>query len=42
MAAQDDFERYYAEKVWALIPEVYRNEDGLAAPPDVLRQLLGE
>ncbi len=27
--AQDGFEQYYREKLWALLPEVYRNEDGL-------------
>ena len=33
----DHFDRYYAEKIWALIPEYYREEDGLAEPPGVLR-----
>ena len=28
--ADDGFERHYAEKIWALVPETYRNEDGLA------------
>ena len=39
MAAQahDHFDRYFAEKIWALIPEYYREEDGLAEPPGVLR-----
>ena len=27
-AANDGFERYYAEKLWAWIPEVYRDADG--------------
>jgi len=35
--ARDYFERYYAEKLWALIPAVYRHEDGIAANPGVLR-----
>ncbi len=37
MAAQDHFDRYYAEKLWATIPEHYRDQDGLADPPGVLR-----
>lgn len=37
MAAQDHFDRYYAEKLWATIPEHYREQDGLADPPGVLR-----
>jgi hypothetical protein len=28
LPAADGFERHYAEKIWALIPEVYRSEDG--------------
>jgi hypothetical protein len=39
-AAADGFERHYAEKIWGLIPEVYRNEDGLAAKPGQLRALV--
>ena len=35
--AHDHFDRYYAEKIWALIPEYYREQDGLADPPGVLR-----
>jgi len=38
--ARDDFERLYAEKFWDLIPETYRNEDGLAEPPGQLRALV--
>jgi hypothetical protein len=37
MAVQDHFDRYYAEKLWATIPEHYREQDGLADPPGVLR-----
>ncbi|MGH8596300.1 MAG: hypothetical protein ACREXT_06550 [Gammaproteobacteria bacterium] len=33
----DHFDRSFAEKIWALIPEFYREEDGLAEPPGVLR-----
>lgn len=33
----DHFDRYFAEKIWAMIPEYYRHEDGVAAPPGVLR-----
>jgi hypothetical protein len=38
--AQDGFEQYYAEKIWEWIPPFYRDEDGLAANPDVLRGLV--
>ncbi len=37
---RDGFESYYTEKLWQLIPEVYRNEDGLADEPGVLRQIV--
>lgn len=33
----DHFDRYFAEKIWASIPEYYREEDGMASPPGVLR-----
>ena len=33
----DHFDRYFAEKIWALIPEHYREQDGLAEPRGVLR-----
>ncbi len=33
----DHFDRYFAEKIWALIPEHYREQDLLAEPPGVLR-----
>jgi hypothetical protein len=33
----DHFDRYFAEKIWSLIPEYYREQDGLASPPGVLR-----
>ncbi len=35
--AHDHFDRYFAEKIWALIPEYYREQDGLAEPPGILR-----
>ena len=39
MAAQahDHFDHYFAEKIWGLIPEYYREQDGLADSPGVLR-----
>ena len=37
---RDGFEGYYTEKLWQLVPEVYRNEDGLAANPGVLRRVV--
>lgn len=37
---RDEFERHYAEKIWELIPEVYKNEDGLADMPGQLRALV--
>ncbi|MEM9194914.1 MAG: hypothetical protein AAGF12_37390 [Myxococcota bacterium] len=37
---QDGFERYYAEKIWELIPPIYRHEDGIAEAPGVLRALV--
>jgi hypothetical protein len=36
----DGYESYYTEKLWQLVPEVYRNEDGLAANPGVLRRIV--
>jgi hypothetical protein len=35
--ARDQFERYFAEKMWAMIPAAFRDSDGLAQPPDALR-----
>ena len=37
---RDGYERYYAEKLWEWIPEVFRHEDGVAVRPDVLRSLI--
>ena len=36
----DGYERYYSEKIWQMIPPYYRDEDGLAANPGVLRALI--
>ena len=38
--ALDRYETYYAEKIWEMIPELYRHEDGLAQQPGVLRALV--
>lgn len=38
--ALDDFEQYYIEKIWDWIPPIYRDEDGLANNPDVLRAIV--
>ena len=35
--AHDHFERYFAEKMWVMIPAAFRDDDGLAQPPGVLR-----
>jgi hypothetical protein len=37
---RDGFESYYTEKLWQLVPEVYRHEDGIAVNPGVLRRLV--
>ncbi|HMG89821.1 MAG TPA: hypothetical protein VK589_07170 [Chryseolinea sp.] len=38
--ANDFFIRYYSEKIWDMIPTIYRHEDGLAENPGVLRSLV--
>jgi hypothetical protein len=38
--ANDRFEQYYSEKLWELIPAVYRDKDGLADNPGVLRAIV--
>ncbi len=38
--AEDRFEVYFAEKLWEMIPAIYRHEDGLAENPNVLRSLV--
>jgi hypothetical protein len=37
---RDQFVRYFAEKLWALVPAHYREQDGLAEPPGVLRAFI--
>jgi len=36
----DKFETYFTEKIWEMIPAFYREEDGLADNPGVLRALV--
>src|SRR5438094_125370 len=36
-AAHDQYREYFTEKIWSLIPAFYRDDDGLADWPDVLR-----
>lgn len=38
--ANDAYEVYYAEKLWELLPAVYRDEDGWGTPPGVLRAIV--
>jgi hypothetical protein len=38
MAADDGYERYYTEKLWQMLPELYRTEDGGGTDGDPLRQ----
>ncbi|HMH22227.1 MAG TPA: hypothetical protein VK563_10635 [Puia sp.] len=38
--AEDQFERYYTEKLWEGIPAIYRYEDGIADQPGTLRALV--
>lgn len=38
--AEDGFDSYFAEKLWEMIPAVYRHEDGLGDNPGVLRALV--
>ncbi len=37
---EDNFESYYLEKIWEMIPASYRHEDGIADNPDVLRSIV--
>ena len=39
-AAADAYEVYFAEKLWEMIPEIYRLEDGLGDNPGVLRSMV--
>ncbi len=36
-AADDGFEAFYAERIWRLVPGIYRDEDARAASPGALR-----
>ncbi|MEM7357531.1 MAG: hypothetical protein AAF431_00325 [Pseudomonadota bacterium] len=36
----DDYQEYYQEKIWEMIPAYYRHEDGIAEHPDVLRAIV--
>ncbi|MEO1515432.1 MAG: hypothetical protein AAFV95_10475 [Bacteroidota bacterium] len=38
--SMDHFEQYYTEKIWELIPSVYRMEDGPLDRPGPLRQIV--
>jgi hypothetical protein len=38
--ANDQFDLYYKEKFWELVPSVYRHEDGLASNPGVLEAIV--
>jgi hypothetical protein len=38
--AQDGYKAYYTEKLWALIPAVYKHEDGLGDKPGTLRGIV--
>ena len=38
--ANDNFERYFAEKIWQMIPAFYRDADGIADNPGVLRAMV--
>ncbi len=38
--AADDYEAHFVEKLWALVPEVHRHEDGVAPIPGQLRALI--
>jgi hypothetical protein len=38
--ANDNFQTYFTEKLWEMIPAFYRDEDGLAENPGVLRSIV--
>jgi hypothetical protein len=38
--ANDNFQTYFAEKLWEMIPAFYREEDGLAENPGALRAIV--
>lgn len=37
---RDGYEQYFAERLWDMIPAIYRHEDGIAENPGVLRALV--
>jgi hypothetical protein len=37
---REEYTRYYSEKIWEMIPEVYRGEDGAAERPGQLRAFI--
>jgi hypothetical protein len=37
---EDRFDQYFTEKLWEMIPAIYRHEDGLGDNPGVLRALV--
>lgn len=37
---EDRFQQYFTEKLWEMIPAIYRHEDGLVDNPGVLRTLV--
>nr|AWJ66043.1 hypothetical protein [uncultured bacterium] len=38
--ADDQYPRYFTEKIWSWIPEIHRVRDAEGTPPDVLRSLV--
>jgi hypothetical protein len=38
--ARDGYEEYFTEKLWSMVPAVYRHEDGLAQRPGVMRAIV--
>lgn len=37
---RDQYKEYYSEKLWEMIPAIYRHEDGIAQNPGVLRAFI--
>ena len=38
--AKDGFEKYFSEKFWAMVPDIYRYNDGLTDTPGALRSII--
>ena len=38
--ANDGYERYYQEKLWEMLPAIYRHEDGIAERPGTMRAFI--